>query len=283
MPIQQIDHLVRWMLQEQILWDDQGILWLGGVGEATYGRRNFLDLFSVFTSPPLFAVRYGRQELGFVDEMTFLGKQDGRRVLLLGGRAWLVNHIDWQRRVAYVEATEAKGLSWWKGRRPGLGFRLCQSLKHLLAGDGDHQIWSKRARRQIHEVRQEFAWLDTEGTVVISEKNGRAEWWTFAGVGANATLAYELSQTTESHVTHDSFAVVFESHVSLNAIEQALGELRVCDVSEMRAAVDKQAIEGLKFSECLPYEFALNMLQIRLGDPPSIQWVLKQPVRFVWT
>lgn len=194
MPKQRIDHLVRWMLQEQILSEDQGMLWLGRAGETTYGRRNFLELFSVFTSPALFAVRHGHQELGFVDDMTFVGKQDGPHVLLLGGRSWLVNHIDWQRRVAYVEATEVKGLSRWKGERPGLGFRLCQSIKRLLANDSDREIWSKRARHQINEVRQAFPWLDSERTVVVREKNGEVEWWAFAGTGANATLAYELSQ-----------------------------------------------------------------------------------------
>ena len=71
--------------------------------------KNFLELFSVFLSPPLFSVLHGRQELGFVDELTFLGKTDGPRILLLGGRAWLVNHIDWQRRLAYVEADGREG------------------------------------------------------------------------------------------------------------------------------------------------------------------------------
>jgi ATP-dependent helicase Lhr and Lhr-like helicase len=28
-----------------------------------------------------------------------VGQQDGPRVLLLGGRSWQVNHIDWQRRM----------------------------------------------------------------------------------------------------------------------------------------------------------------------------------------
>ena len=167
MPIEPIDRLVQWMLHRQILWDYQGVLWLGREGEETYGRHNFLELFSVFTSPPLFTVLYGREELGSVDEMTFLGKQDGPRVLLLGGRAWLVSHIDWQRRVAYVKATDTKGRSQWKGERPGLGFRLCQSIKRLLAGDDDSAMWSKRARQQIAAVHKEFAWLDIEGTAAL--------------------------------------------------------------------------------------------------------------------
>jgi ATP-dependent Lhr-like helicase len=49
----------------------------------------------------------------------------------------------------------------------------------------------------------------------------------------------------------------------------------------MRLAVDEQAIQGLKFSECLPHDLALNMLQMRLGDPQAMQWVLEQPARFI--
>jgi ATP-dependent Lhr-like helicase len=281
LPMAQIDSLVQWMLHQQILWDDQGVLWLGRAGEESYGRRNFLELFSVFTSPPLFTVLHGREELGFVDEMTFLGKQDGPRALLLGGRAWLVSHIDWQRRVAYVKATDTKGRSRWKGERPGLGFRLCQSIKHRLAGDDDCAMWSTRARQQIAALREEFDWLDTDGTVVLLEKNGKAEWWTFAGTGANATLAYALSQAMEHRTTYDSFTVTFEAYVSLHTLELALGELRAHDVNEMSVAVEEHAIEGLKFSECLPRDLALDMLRTRLCDSPAVQYILAQPVRYV--
>jgi ATP-dependent Lhr-like helicase len=281
LPIQQIDYLVQWMLQQQILWDEQGMLWLGRAGEETYGRRNFLELFSVFTSPPLFTVLHGREELGFVDEMTFLGKQDDLRVLLLGGRAWRVSHIDWQRRVAYVKATDTSGRSRWKGERPGLGFQLCQSIKHLLAGDDDSAMWSTRAQQQIATVRQEFAWLDMEGTVVLLEKNGTTVWWTFAGIGANAMLAYEISQAAKCRTTYDSFTVTCESHGSLNMIERALGELRAHKVSEMSAAVEEDAIAGLKFSECVPRALALDMLRTRLCAHSAVQETLGRPVRFV--
>lgn len=95
-------------------------------------------------------------------------------------------------------------------------------------------------------------------------------------------LAYELSQGTGSRVTHDSFTVTFEPHVSFRTIDQALSELRARDVSEMRVAVNEGAIAGLKFSQCLPHDLALDMLQRRLCDPPATQWTLEQPVRFVY-
>jgi ATP-dependent Lhr-like helicase len=44
----------------------------GPQGRDAYGRKNFLNLMSVFTVPPLFVVLHGRRELGSVDESTFL-------------------------------------------------------------------------------------------------------------------------------------------------------------------------------------------------------------------
>ena len=77
LPAERIQEVVAWMLTQGMLWEEQGILGIGQKGEETYGRRHFLELLSVFLSPPLFAVLHGRQELGFVDELTFLCKQEG--------------------------------------------------------------------------------------------------------------------------------------------------------------------------------------------------------------
>ena len=85
----------------------------------------------------------------------------------------------------------------------------------------------------------------------------------------------------EHRVTYDSFTITFEAYGSLHTIELALGELRAHDVSEMSVAVEEHAIAGLKFSECLPHDFALDMLRTRLCDHPAVQYTLSQPVRFV--
>jgi len=279
-PADQIEQLVAWMLDKEILWDEQGILGMGREGEDTYGRRNFLELFSVFMSPPLFSVLHGRQELGYVDEMTFLGSHDGPRVLLLGGRAWRVNHIDWTRRVAYVEATDATGRSRWKGEGQGLDFRLSQSVKRILATDDTSERWSRRATERIQEIRQEFPWLNVDSSVVVLGDSGESEWWTFGGNRANATLSRQLAHETSSKVNHDSFTLTFESTVKLQDVERAIGAIRQYDVTDMRPAVDEAAIQGLKFSECLPMDFATRMLEHRLTDVTGTRHILSGHVRY---
>jgi hypothetical protein len=45
--------VIDWMLSRGLLWEDGGLLLLGRRGEEEFGRKNFMDLFSVFTSPTL--------------------------------------------------------------------------------------------------------------------------------------------------------------------------------------------------------------------------------------
>ena len=281
MPAAQIDQIVTWMIRKTILWDEQGILGIGVRGEEKFGRRHFMELMSVFLSPPLFAVLHGREELGFVDELTFLGTQESPRVLLLGGRAWRVTHIDWSRKVAYVEATEERGRSRWKGAGVGLRFRLSQSIMQLLATDAARDWWSQRARDQIALVRDTFAWLSPEGSAVVMDATGETAWWTFAGHAANACLAPALSQATQSKVDFDSFTLQFESHVSTETIDQAIRDLPAHDAAGFLPNIDQAALEGLKFSECLPQDLALDVLRSRLQDTEAAHSALTRPVRFV--
>ena len=281
-PPEHREQLVGWMLDKQILWDDEGILWLGREGEKTFGRKNFLELFSVFTSPPLFSILHGRQELGYVDESTFLGKVDGPRVLLLGGRGWLVNHIDWQRRIAYVEATDDKGRSRWKGAPDGLGFRLAQAIKRVLARDSMRECWSRRAQDQINSMRQDYPWIDGDCTVLLSGAEGHSTWWTFGGVRANAALANELGQLLGTTVDHDSLSLMFANSRPAE-LQTAITELRAKAVETLRPGVDEKAIDGLKFSECLPVALAQQMLEARLQDQDALSESLRARLRVVAT
>lgn len=281
MPPERIQEIMAWMLAQGFLWEEQGILGIGRKGEEAYGQRHFLELLSVFLSPPLFAVLHGRQELGFVDELTFLGKQQGARVLLLGGRAWHVTHVDWQRKVAHVEASDDHGHTRWKGEGRGLSFRLCQAIKGVLAEDETRPWWSQRARTQLDEVRERFPWLTPESTVVVTSQDGGMAWWTFAGRNANAAIAPAVANRAQVQTTSDNLVIEFERALPLEAVERAIEGLRSCETAELLPVVDPQALEGLKFSDCLPQELGIHLLAMRTQDQIAVDRVLRSHLRLV--
>ena len=113
------------MIGGNLLADHRGILWLGRAGENEFGRKHFMDLFSVFKSPPLFSVRYGNTDLGEVHESSFLVRTHQRPVLLLAGRGWVTTTIGWKRKIAYVEPSNEIGRSRWIGSGQPLSFAHC--------------------------------------------------------------------------------------------------------------------------------------------------------------
>jgi ATP-dependent Lhr-like helicase len=266
--------IIDWMVHAELFFDENGILWFGREGESEFARRNYMELLSVFTSPPLFRILHGRQELGFVDEMSFMAKRGNDRVVLLGGRSWHVTHIDWPRRIAHVEAAEMQGRSCWRGEAQGLSFSMAQAIRRILVADDVPECWSRRARKAMADVREQFAWLQSESLPVVGGDEGSTTWWTFAGGKANATLAGALAEAGAERVTHDSLSIIIEGRHTPQQATELIRTARQQDPQSMNPIVDEQAIEGLKFTQCLPPDLAVGLLRDRLRDVDAINAVL---------
>jgi ATP-dependent Lhr-like helicase len=272
------------MLERGILWDEAGVLWLGREGQDAYGRRNFLDLVSVFTSPPLIVVVHGRRELGSVDQSTFLARRDdGPPVLLLAGRTWRVTHLDWKRRRTLVEPAEDERRSRWRGRGQFLGYELWRAIRRLVAAKAASLAWSRRAVAQIEAIRSDFAWLAGDESNVLCAAGDEVGWWTFAGGRANAALAAELGRRLDMRVTSDNFVIRLPPGKPLDLIEQEIRHLAAVDPGPLRAQVSESAREGVKFAECLPVEVADRVVEERLGDQGAVAVTLVRATRIVTT
>lgn len=278
LPRESIDELVRWMIDTEILSDDSGLLWLGKKGEETFGRQNFMELFSVFMTPPIFRVLHGRQEIGQVDESALLAKQDGPRVLSLGGNAWQVNFVDWQRKIAYVEPSDVEGRTRWPGSGLGLSYKICKAMQGILCRSDVSDRWSKRCTNEIERLRTEFSWLSPNNTTLLSEPGGRLSWWTFAGAKANSTLAYYLAQDLQSTVSSDGFSLKFCEGVTSLQIQQSQSNLTQLGTGELRPVAQDKAIRGLKFSDCLSPRLADQVTSMRLRDDTAVEHVLDEDV-----
>ena len=176
-----VDHLIR----TGILFEDGGILSFGPEGEAEYGRKNFLEFLSVFTSPPLFRVISGQKELGSVHESTFYKKQDGPSILVLAGRSWKTNHLDWKRHIAYVEATNEKGRSRWIGEGQFLSFgsakpfdRFWLPNRHNPIGRNGRQPKSAKFASTFLGHRKTARRCSNEGTAMSSGGPLQVDWRT---------------------------------------------------------------------------------------------------------
>jgi len=276
--------ILSYMIKNGILSDDEGTLWLGHEGEQTFGWRNFMELFSVFNSPPMFKVIHGQTELGEVHEYTFFTGNQEKIRLLLGGKSWEVTHIDWKKRVAYVHPITEVGKSRWPGDGALLSFRLCRAIRDILIVKEISHNWSKRAVSKIEETREEFHRLDSRQTVALYElAKGKFSWWTFAGKRANAAIAERLKFVTNVPFKSSNLSIETDETFSYERLNAAIESLRENpSIREASPGLNK-AIEELKFSACLPQSLSEEMLRARLADEAGVLVVLSEHVKSVST
>ncbi len=264
---EQRNEIIEFMLQRRFLFEDGGIWSLGGQAEEEFGRRHFLDLVSAFTSESLFTVKHGEVELGTVHHLTFALRRDSPTVLLLGGRPWVVQSLDWDARVAYVVPSKEPGQSRWLGDGMALGFHLCQMIARVLADRTEipSGALTKRSQKALEEVKQDYQWLEPEKTALKHRNDGSVEWWTFSGARANACLAETMRHGAIEVKRFDNFSVTF-AESSLAAVAKGVERIRSGEWPIRLPPITDEALEGLKFSVCLPEGLARAVLQIRAID-----------------
>lgn len=268
--------ILQHMLARGLLAEDQGRLWFGREGQQTFGYKNFLELYSIFTSPPLFTVLHGRSDLGLVHESSFAGHgTSGDAVLLLGGRSWLVKTLDWSRRVAYVEPAPAGGSSRWCGGSRIVHFEHAQAMRRVLATGKLPGLPSKRATEALEGLRAEFAWVDETSTAVVRSGSDNL-WWTFAGLRANSMLALALGDLVDAPTTQDNLALPLKTGVGAEDIQRRLQGLHAEGV---RVPVAEEQMRDLKFGQCLPARLASRMLSERAGDAQGVASVTEEHIR----
>jgi ATP-dependent Lhr-like helicase len=249
------------MLAHGILADHEGRLWLGPQGEKQYGRANFRELYAVFSSPRLIVVRHETQEIGQLEAqfLAALESPEGHSgaCFTLAGRAWLVEHIDWERGVCIVRPAPAGKAPRWNGGARWLSYDLCQAMRRVLLGDDAPPSWSQRAQRELATQRADHAFLHDSASPLIQTKD-EITWWNFAGGAANLLLAQLLEHELGPKLIARNTSLTFKDGAAKSdaAIREVLATLRhdsrPAHSDALRFAEGAKRGRLSKFEPCLP-------------------------------
>jgi len=278
-----LDEVSEMLVRTGHLDTDQGLAFVGPTAEQRYGRRNFMELLAVFTAPPEVTVLHGNQEIGSVDPTFLMMKTDRPRALALGGRAWLVKHIDWKRRRAQVEPSAGPGRSQWLGSPRVYSSKLTGTMRRVLLGSTPTTAsLSRRAVEKLGQLRDDLSYrVDPAHTVISSGDDCR--WWTFAGADANALLQSALRSVAPDVVTDSvvtNLALPLSNSMHPKEISEAIDEcLRRYgpSLTGVEVEVSANALARLKFSELLPPALAARTLGARGSDHEAARSVLQIP------
>jgi ATP-dependent Lhr-like helicase len=268
---ERVFELIDTMLERDILYEADGLLSLGGRGEKLYGRKNFFELYAVFTVPPMLRVQHGKEDVGYVQAL-FVSMQDQKPLCFrLGGRAWEVVLTDWGKGVLHVQPAAQGRVPSWLGLPGVLSRALCQAMLDVLVSDGQQGCTlAPGAATALTSLRDGYAGVLEAGTTSFECTAEGVQWHTFAGGGVNRLLSGGLQALTGLPWIAGNLSVRCKDAVpdsALCAIESLVGQ----DWEQLAASAARGMARGSlsKFQPCLPEEAENHLLAERLLDLPG--------------
>lgn len=270
----EFDVVVEHMSREGFLFESGGRLSMGQQGERRFGKRNFMELYAVFSSPIRYrVVTHARREVGSLEQDFVDRLVESMSSFLLGGRAWTVERVDHHERVVTVsEAPRGRKPSWGAYMPQHLGFEVTQRMKRVLTEADSYPYVDEAGLKHIGEKRDELGDLLSRPGLAIQAEGGTARWWTFAGGRINHTLKYGLELLEGWRVGADNFELRIEGdRVDQEAIREAVTRMAAASLwsepGTRRAVLARLPAYRLsKFQDCLPERFALEVIEHCLLD-----------------
>jgi ATP-dependent Lhr-like helicase len=263
------DEVLAYLRDKGFLVDDGGLLMIGPAAEKDFGRRHFMDLLSSFDAEKELRVVSGNKELGFISPLA-LPREGSAKIdaksILMNGRAWHVEQVNWERFEVLVSPVANKGDVRWQSDAIALSFEMMRAQRDVLLGATPDVPLSRRAVDRLDLVREARAnQVSVEGPVV--DWSGRdAHLWTWAGLNANETLRAGLGGA-EGQSYND--VMVLRGAGTLSR----LAEMSFDDVVPH---VPAKMVENLKFSAALPESVAVKTLAERFADRAGAQSVARE-------
>ena len=280
----EFEAVVAHLVAHDYLYSTGGDLCLGDAAERIYGRKNFLALYAVFTSPQLYTIKteagyvLGTLEQDFVDKLV-----EEMSSFLLSGRAWTVVHINHVDRTVRVQKAPRGREPSWGGIVPQiLGFEICRRVQAILTTDDPIPYIDALARTHLEALRDDLGPLLRGPGPHIQIEPDRALWWTFFGGRINQTLRYGLGLQLDAKIVADNFRVKIEG---TGVVSEALPELIEnlarpdfwSDPDHRRRILDALPDYRLsKFQPALPERYAAEMVGRYLLDVDGVVEVLSQ-------
>ena len=263
------EEILNYLREREFLVDDGELLFIGPAAEKEFGRRYFMDLLSSFTSAWEMRVVAGRREIGTVSPLAIAAPSGGdARHLLLAGRAWRIESIDWDRHEILVSEQPEKAKVRWPSEPIAEGFTLVRAQREVLLGATPEVDLSRRATSRLEMLREEMGGtVDRHGLVVADGGTG-PRLWTWAGWRANATAIAAMGAT---EATGDNVSINLPADVGVSG-------LRSADTRGALPTVTPEAVDGLKFSAALPPHLAAETLAERTADQDGAADIVGSPL-----
>ncbi|MFQ5855839.1 MAG: DEAD/DEAH box helicase [Anaerolineae bacterium] len=208
---QEFDRLIEHLLATGFLHASGGLLVLGEAGEERFGRRNFLELYSVFETPQeVRVVTVDKQDVGMLQTWFVQALGEEGFVFVLAGRRWQTVEVDLDGGLVIVRPAPKGEIPRWSGGAVLLSREVAEAHRDVLLSDEDYPFVHRRGQEHLRRIRRDWRSLLQQEPLPMRRSGSKWELYTFAGGRINTLLARALAQVLDARTSNDNFSVDVE-------------------------------------------------------------------------
>ena len=271
----EFNNLVNHLIKNSYLSEESGLLSMGIKAEKTFGYKNFMEIYSVFSTPVDYKViTVGGQLLGTI-EWQFADVLEENFCFILSANSWIVKRIDHDKLMVWVEKAPFGKAPKWGGFSPHiLSYNVCRKIKQILTDDKIYPYCDSKTQEKLKEVRNDKYFL-SNSFAPIQVEMPHVIWWTYAGARINNTIKYIFQKLLSCDVISNNYFLKFKvSQTTIIEIEEMILKMKnpsFWENKELILSISKILPKHhlSKFQDCLPERLEMDLIANAFLDIPS--------------
>ncbi|WP_414469276.1 DEAD/DEAH box helicase [Methanobacterium sp. ACI-7] len=183
------------MIQKGFIEESGPYLSLGDAFEREFGKRNFLEFYSVFWPNYEFSVQEGNKTIGSLDASFVITTLKNGSNFVLGGEVWTLTKTDNENFRLLVKKAKEGVVPNWKSEGGTMDYLLSRKIHDILIGNyneellGDFDEVSKKIIKDLQEEGKISGFEKGKIPVQFSFEDKRVFIYTFAGFKVNSLIS----------------------------------------------------------------------------------------------
>lgn len=187
------EELLEYMMNEKYIQIDRNKVYLDTKTEESFGRQNFMTLYSAFETNKEFTVKYRNRTIGTL-ERWFVNALGDNFQFILAGKYWQTDKIDYDKSIIHVIEAKTALPPRWIGGEGFYSYQLSQEILKVVSTDEEYTFLNDYEKKILNDIRYEEKSFGLKvGKMIIEEIKDGYHFYTYAGNKVNYTLATVLS------------------------------------------------------------------------------------------
>ena len=192
---EEYSYFINNMVEKGFIEENGPYLSLGDAFEKEFGKRNFLEFYSVFWPNYEFTVQEGRKTVGSLDSSFVISTLKNGSNFVLGGEVWTVEKADHENFRLKVKKANEGVVPSWHSEGGAMDYLLTRKIYDILLGNYNKELlkdFDKVSRKIIKDLEEDgriSGFQEDKIPVEFSFEENRVFIYTFAGFKVNSLIS----------------------------------------------------------------------------------------------